>query len=225
MDDFKLLGRSEDDLENETKIVKAIGYNINMNFGLEKCSKICLKKGRVQSKIYNGSTSETDIKELDPKEVHMYLGIEKSHDIQHKNEKEKLKKEYLRRMRLVLGKKLSAKNTIQAMGSLAVPALRYSFGIVNWHQEELQKLDRKMRKLLTIQVQHNPNPLYVPREQGRWGLMQLEAYTVEITKLVEYINSNEDPLTQTFRMYQHIISSAELQTDASRKQYRQEQDK
>jgi len=27
---------------------------------------------------------------------------------------------------------------------LAVPVLRYSFGIVNWHQEELQKLDRKM---------------------------------------------------------------------------------
>ena len=34
-------------------------------------------------------------------------------------------------------------NKIQAIGSLAVPVLRYSFGIVNWHQEELQKLDRK----------------------------------------------------------------------------------
>jgi hypothetical protein len=30
---------------------------------------------------------------------------------------------------------------MQATGSLAVPVLRYSFGIVNWHQEELQKLD------------------------------------------------------------------------------------
>ena len=52
----------------------------------------------VQSKIYNGSTFEKDIKELDPREAGTYLGIEKSHDIQHKNEKEKLKKEYLRRM-------------------------------------------------------------------------------------------------------------------------------
>ena len=78
---------------------------------------------------------------------YMYLGIEGSFDIQHKNEKEKLKKEYLRRLRLVLGTELSAKNKIQATGSLAVTVLRYSFGIVNWHQEELQKLDRKTGKL------------------------------------------------------------------------------
>jgi hypothetical protein len=48
--------------------------------------------------------------------------------------------------------KLSAKNKIQGIGSLAVPVLRYSFGIINWHQEEPQKLDRKtahtIRKVL-----------------------------------------------------------------------------
>jgi len=69
-----------------------------MNFGLEKCAKICLKKGRVQSKIYKGSTFEKDIKELDPTEAYTYLGIAKSHDIQCKTEKEKLMKEYLRRL-------------------------------------------------------------------------------------------------------------------------------
>ena len=42
-DDWKLLGRSEDDLENEiyTYIVTAIIKHININFGLEKCEKIC----------------------------------------------------------------------------------------------------------------------------------------------------------------------------------------
>jgi len=43
MDDLKLLSRSEDDLENEIKIVKAISTDINMNFVLEKCARICLK--------------------------------------------------------------------------------------------------------------------------------------------------------------------------------------
>ena len=37
----------------------------------------------------------------------------------------------MRRLRLVFGTELSAKNKIQAIGSLAVPVLRYSFGIVN----------------------------------------------------------------------------------------------
>jgi len=36
---WKLLGSSEDDLENEIKIGKAISKDINMNFGLEKCAK------------------------------------------------------------------------------------------------------------------------------------------------------------------------------------------
>ena len=107
------------------------------------------------------STFENDIKELDPRKPYKYLGIEESFDVQHKNEKEKLKKEYLRRLRLVLSTELSAKNKIQAIGSLAVPVLRYSFGIINWHQEELQNLDRKTRKLLTI---------YIIETQRMWNL-------------------------------------------------------
>jgi hypothetical protein len=39
----------------------------------------------------------------------------------------------LRRLRLVLGTELSEKNKIQATGSLSMPVIRYSFGIVNWH--------------------------------------------------------------------------------------------
>jgi hypothetical protein len=93
-------------------------------------------------------------------------------------------------MRLVLDTELNAKNKIQAIGSMAVPILRYSFRIINWHQEELQNLDRKTRKLLTIHGQPHPKAdvdrLIVPRKQGGRGLMQLDAaHAVEITKLVE----------------------------------------
>ena len=31
-------------LDNEIKIVKTISKDINMNFGLENCARICLKK-------------------------------------------------------------------------------------------------------------------------------------------------------------------------------------
>ena len=90
---------------------------------------------------------------------------------------------------------------------MAVPVLTYSFGIVNWHQEELQKLDRKTRKLLNIHGQHHPKAdvdrLYVPRKQDGRGLMQLEgAHTVEITKLAEYVDRKEDPLIQVVRTHQ-----------------------
>jgi hypothetical protein len=109
-------------------------------------------------------------------------------------------------LRLFLGTELSAKNKIQAIGSLAVPVLKFSFGIVNWHQEELQKLDRKTRKLLNIYGQHHPKAdvdrLYVARKQSGGGLMQLEAAdAVEITKLVEYVDRKEDPLIQVVRTH------------------------
>jgi len=126
--------------------------------------------------MHVGSTFENDVKKLDPKKVYKYLGIDDGFDIQHKNEKEKLKKEYLRRLRLVLCTELSAKSKIPAIGSLAIPVLRYSFGIINWHQEELQKLYQKTRKLLTIHGQHHPKVdvdcLYFPRKQGGKSLMQ-----------------------------------------------------
>jgi hypothetical protein len=34
---------------------------------------------------------------------------------------------------------------MQATGLLAVPVLRYIFGIINWHQEEIQKFFRKKK--------------------------------------------------------------------------------
>jgi hypothetical protein len=49
---------------------------------------------------------------------------------------------------LITNTELDAKNKMHAIGSLAVPVLRYSFGIINWHREEICKLDRKTRKIL-----------------------------------------------------------------------------
>ena len=93
-------------------------------------------------------------------------------------------------MRLVLGTALNAKNKIQATRSLAVPVLRYSFGIIHWCQADLQKLDRKTTKLLIIHGWHHPKAdtdrWGVPRKKVGRDMMQLEnAHLVEITQMVE----------------------------------------
>jgi hypothetical protein len=59
-----------------------------------------------------------------------YLGIEDNHYTEHKNEEEKLKK-YVRKLRPILNRELSAKNKMHASGSLAIPVLRYNFRIIN----------------------------------------------------------------------------------------------
>jgi hypothetical protein len=80
---------------------------------------------------------ETDVKELDAMKAYKYLGVEENHNIEHEKEKDRLKKECIRRLSLILSTELSVKNNMQAIGSLAIPVLRYSFGIINWYQEEI----------------------------------------------------------------------------------------
>jgi hypothetical protein len=149
---------------------------------------------------------ENEIKELEPMKAYKYLGVEENHNIEYKNEKEKLKKGYVRRLRLILNQELSTKNKMQAIASLTVPVLRYSFGFINWHQEEIQKLNRKTRKMLTIRGQHHPRAdidlSYAPRKEGERGLMQVEGAYIAVTlNLVEYVGSKEDPLIQIVRTH------------------------
>jgi hypothetical protein len=74
--------------------------------------------------MHIGDTFYNHIKVLDPRKAYKYLDKEENFNIKQKNEKEKLKKDFLRRLRLVLGTELGAKNKIQAIGSLAVAVLR-----------------------------------------------------------------------------------------------------
>jgi hypothetical protein len=46
---------------------------------------------------------------MEPMKVYKYLGVEENHNIGHKNEKENLKEEYVRRLRFILSTELSAK--------------------------------------------------------------------------------------------------------------------
>jgi len=44
MGDLKLLGRNENDLKNEMKIMQIISKDINMNFGLKMCKNMFKKR-------------------------------------------------------------------------------------------------------------------------------------------------------------------------------------
>ena len=79
-----------------------------------------------------------EIQEPEKGKTYKYLGIEESEGIQHQQMKERLKQEYSRRLRIILKSELNARNKIKAVGALAVPILRYSFGMINWRSEEIK---------------------------------------------------------------------------------------
>jgi len=59
--------------------------------------------------------------------------------MQHQKVKERLKKDYAMRLRMILISQLNAKNEVTETEELDVQVFRYSFGVINWRLEEISK--------------------------------------------------------------------------------------
>jgi len=165
-----------------------------MELGLEKCDKVVFKRGKLVHSQNVVTDINREIQELEQGKTYKYLGTEESEGIQLQLMKERLKQEYSRRLRMILIYELKARNKITGIGALAVPVLRYSFGIINWRNEEIKRIETKTRKMLTMYKMHHPKAdidrLYVKRKGGGTGLVQIEAaYKAEIITIAEYLNT------------------------------------
>ena len=82
---------------------------------------------------------------------------------------------------MVLKWQLNSANKLEAINTLAVPVVTYSFNIICWTLQELAKLDTKTRNFLTMYKMHHPKSdvdrLYLLRNEGGGGLIQLETMT------------------------------------------------
>ena len=92
--------------------------------------------------------------------------------------KKKATSEYLKRVHKVLKSKLNEGNTIQAINSWAVLVIMHTAGVIDWAQNELDKFDRKTRKVMTanhaLHPQSDLDRLYMPRNEGGRGVRQIK---------------------------------------------------
>ncbi|XP_067933124.1 uncharacterized protein [Watersipora subatra] len=143
-------------------------------------------------------------------------------DIKQSEMKAKIKKEYIHRLMKVLKSKLTAGNLITAINTWAVSLYRYGAGIIQWTKAELQQLDRRTRKLMTVHKGLHPRSdvdrVYVERDQGGRGLMSVEeTVNYECYSLKKYtegspvefirtagkiINTNSEDGRQDYRNHQ-----------------------
>jgi len=72
--------------------------------------------------------------------------VDEGDGIQHAKMKERVKKEYYGRVMMVLKTELNAANRFEAINTLAIPVLTYSFNIIDWKMSEIKRLDN-FRKL------------------------------------------------------------------------------
>ena len=208
IDDLKLYACNDYELEGLLKTVKTFSDDIGMEFGLDKCAKATFKRGQLESADNVVLDDELVIKELEQEGTYNYLGVNEGDGIQHSKMKGKIRKECLRRVGLILKTELNSKNKITAINSLAVPVVVYSFNIVNWNHSELRKLDAKSRKRFTCHRMHHPKSdvdrLYVPRNQGGRGMIQLEmSYKTTTIGLAEYLDNSDDWMLQLVNLHEN----------------------
>ena len=88
MDDLKLIAKSEKELQKQIKTVKIFSDDINMEFRLEKCSKITFKRGKLTHSQNLVIDTNRKMQDLEQGKTYKYLGIEESEGIQHQQMKE-----------------------------------------------------------------------------------------------------------------------------------------
>ena len=140
MDDLKSFGRNKEELERLVEIIYVYSKDIGMEFRLDKCGILVIRKGvKVRSVGIELPDGEV-IKELDEK-GYKYLGILQNDMVMETQMKGKVKGEYFRILKLLLKSKLYSRNLIKAINAWAVAVVRYSASVVGWTAKELKEID------------------------------------------------------------------------------------
>lgn len=197
--------------------VRIFTSDIEMKFGLQKCATLVMKRGK---KIEDEGISMPDGQVLQDlgDESYKYLGILEADKIKMEEMKVKVGREYYRRIRNVLESKLNGGNIVKAMNTWAVAAVRYTAGLLDWTINELKDMDRKTRKLMTMNRALHPKSdvdrLYISRNEGGRGMVSIEeCVRIEECSLSDYIkrkNMNEDSALDSFVKDK---SAAEMKTE------------
>ena len=170
VDDLKLYGTSDNQLTGLINTVKNISDDIKMEFGLDKCAKASFKRGKNISAEGIPLNDNQVIQDLDQAETYKYLGMEEQEGVQHYKMKVNIRKEYKRRIKLVLKSELNTRNKITAINTLAVPVILYSYGVIDWKLDEIQDPDRMTRKQLCMNQmlarKADVDRIYLPCQEG-----------------------------------------------------------
>ena len=199
MDDLKVYGKNINQVDTLVNTVKIFSQDIGMQFGIKKCAVLIMKRGKVVESNGILLPDEQQIKSLRKDEGYKYLGILEADQIKSTEMKTNVTKEYYRRIRKILKSKLNAGNTINAINSRAVSLVRYGAGILQWKKDELRKMDRKTRKMLTtyraLHPQADVDRLYLKRNEGGRGMISVEdCIDLEVGNLKEYVNESEEEM-------------------------------
>ena len=190
------LQTNEKELETLIHTVRICRQNIGMKFGIEKCAMLVMKSSKRHMTDGIELPNQDKIRRLGDNERYKYLGFLEVDAIKQVEMRDKIQKEYLRRTRKQLEIKLSCRNLIKGINTWAVPLIRYLGPFLKWTWDELEKMDPRTRKLMTmhkaLHPRDNVDRLFVLRKEGGRRLASIEdSVDASIPRLEDYIGKHE----------------------------------
>ena len=141
MDDLILFAKDKREISSLLSTVQIFSSDSQMEIGIKKCGILVMKRRRATSTEGIELPSGDIINDVE-KEGYKYLGILEFDSVRKNDMISHLRREYLRRSRLVMRSKLNGQNKIRALNTWAVLLLRYGAGILNWRKNMLDEMDR-----------------------------------------------------------------------------------
>ena len=194
MDDIKTFSSSSNGGKELIRIMFEFTKSIGMAFGIDKCKILNIVRGKY-AKCGDVALPDGEvIKEMESDEVYKYLGVIESTTIKHADMKQKVLTTFKKRLRCILKTELNSKNIAIAIGESAIPVISYTFGVLNWNEEEIKDADILMRKNLNLfkmfQIKSDVDRLYLPRTMGGRGFKSVwDNYKSTMVRLSHYLNN------------------------------------
>ena len=126
MDDLKLHGNSKKEAERLTNTFRIFLKDIAMEFGISKCAYVTIKARKVFSVGGMELSSGEVIPELKSEKGYKHFSILEANDIMHTEIKDKIKKEYYRRVTQLASLKINGGNKIRTINVRALSLVRYT---------------------------------------------------------------------------------------------------
>ena len=140
-----------------------------MEFGMDKCAVLGIKNGK-QMECKGVVLHSRDVMKDVDEDGYNYLGVIQNKVHMNREMKEKIEKEYLRRIKLLARSKLYAGNLIQGINVWAIGVVRYTAGIPDRTEGDLKRMDVKTRKTLSVagafHTRGSSLRLYIQRKEG-----------------------------------------------------------
>ena len=162
MDVMKIIAKNLLKLETLISTINTYNQDIGMEFGIEKCVMLIMKKGKKRNNGKN-NTPKSEKHQNTCKKIKLQV-LGNTGNRHHQTEmKEKVKKRVPQKnnnKKKLLKMKFCSRNLIKGINTWAVSLVKYFGPFLKWTVEELRQMDERRRKFMTIVTGHKISILW-----------------------------------------------------------------